>query len=457
MGGEAESPDVLGAEGLVGAVLGLEDDGGLDDLEAVPGARGDVHPVAALVAAEPQARGLTAAVVVEHHVYLPAQQQLGLGGAAVPVHGDLRPALQRVQHPLRTVRGRVAQVAVHPQPRRRLGLSGQGVKKGVVNQHRSVFVFVFAAVLVAGSPCAQVLLMEMVVLLHEDDVGRAEHKQHAAEVSPADAGGGSGEQDCAGADDQLQQRVERRHEHVTDAQLVGHQLVGVLAVRLPEVLMQHHAVADGQHHVHPVDRQQHYPAQVAGAQNQRAESEEHDERDGHRAHVAGEAARPRAEVEEAEHQRGYGRDGQQTPVDERLHELVEVGQRQQHGERVAPGDAVDAVHEVPGVDYAHEQHQRHEHVPPGEAAAEEAELQEHQGHGGELGHEADGVGQRAHVVGELNGCEQYQPEDEPGVAEAAEQEEEDGRQREYDSPAADGGPGVGAAPVGPVDYPEACG
>ena len=191
MGGEAESPDVLGAEGLVGAVLGLEDDGGLDDLEAVPGARGDVHPVAALVTAEPQARGLTAAVVVEHHVYLPTQQQLGLGGAAVPVHGDLRPALQRVQHPLRTVRGRVAQVAVHPQPRRRLGLSGQGVKKGVVNQHRSVFVFVFAAVLVAGSPCAQVFLMEMVVLLHEYDVGRAEHKQHAAEVSPADTGSGS--------------------------------------------------------------------------------------------------------------------------------------------------------------------------------------------------------------------------------------------------------------------------
>lgn len=221
--------------------------------------------------------------------------------------------------------------------------------------------------------------------------------------------------------------------------------------------MQHHAVADGQHHVHPVDRQQHYPAQVAGAQDQRAESEEHDERDGHRAHVAGEAARPRAEVEEAEHQRGYDGDGQQAPVDERHSELVEVEQRQQHGERVAPGDAVDAVHEVPGVDYAHEQHQRHEHVPPGEAAAEEAELQEHQGHGGELGHKADGVGQRAHVVGELNGCEQYQPEDEPGVAEAAEQEEEDGRQREYDSPAADGGPGVGAAPVGPVDYPEARG
>ena len=221
--------------------------------------------------------------------------------------------------------------------------------------------------------------------------------------------------------------------------------------------MQHHAVADGQHHVHPVDRQQHYPAQVAGAQDQRAESEEHDERDGHRAHVAGEAARPRAEVEEAEHQRGYGRDGQQTPVDERLHELVEVGQRQQHGERVAPGDAVDAVHEVPGVDYAHEQHQRDDYIPPGEASGEEPELQEHQRHAGELGHEADGVGQRAHVVGELNGCEQYQPEDEPGVAETAEQEEEQRGQRKDDSPAADGGPGVGTAPVGPVDNPEARG
>lgn len=221
--------------------------------------------------------------------------------------------------------------------------------------------------------------------------------------------------------------------------------------------MQHHAVADGQHHVHPVDRQQHYPAQVAGAQDQRTEREEHYERYGHRTHVAGEAARPRAEVEETEHQRGYGRDGQQAPVDESLHERVEVGQRQQHGERVPSGDAVDAVHEVPCVDYAYEQHQRNDYIPPGEASGEEPELQEHQGHGGELGHEADGVGQRAHVVGELNGCEQYQPEDKPGVAEAAEQEEEDGRQREYDSPAADGGPGVGAAPVRSVDYAEARG
>ena len=191
MGGEAESPDVLGAEGLVGAILGLEDDGGLDDFEAVPCAGGYVHTIAALVTIQPEARGLAAVVVVEHHVYLSAQQQLCLGSISVPVHGDLRPALQRVQHPLRTVRGRVAQVAVHPQPRRRLGLGGQGVKKGVVNQHRSVFVFVFAAVLVAGSPCAQVFLMEMVVLLHEGDVGRAEHKQYAAEVSPADTGSGS--------------------------------------------------------------------------------------------------------------------------------------------------------------------------------------------------------------------------------------------------------------------------
>lgn len=143
MGGEAESPDVLGAEGLVGAVLGLEDDGGLDDLEAVPGARGDVHPVAALVAAEPQARGLATLVVIEHHVYLPAQQQLGLGCIPVPVHGNLRPALQGVQHPLRAVPGRVAQVAVHPQPRRRLCLGGQGVKKGVVYQHVNQFLFPF--------------------------------------------------------------------------------------------------------------------------------------------------------------------------------------------------------------------------------------------------------------------------------------------------------------------------
>ena len=43
--------------------------------------------------------------------------------------------LQGVQHALGTVVRGVAQVAVHPQPRRRLRLRGESVEKKVIDQH----------------------------------------------------------------------------------------------------------------------------------------------------------------------------------------------------------------------------------------------------------------------------------------------------------------------------------
>lgn len=113
---------VFGAEGLVAAVLGLEDDGGLDYGEVVPGTGGDVDPISAFIAVEPEACGLAARVVVEHHVYLAAQQNLAFGSATVAVYGQDGSGLQGIQHSLGAVVRGVAQVAVHPQPRRRLRL-----------------------------------------------------------------------------------------------------------------------------------------------------------------------------------------------------------------------------------------------------------------------------------------------------------------------------------------------
>ena len=76
--------------------------------------------------------------------------------------------------------------------------------------------------------------MEVVVFSHEEDVGGAEHEQHGGEIDPARGGRVREQQDRDGADQELQQGVERRHLHVADVQFVGHQLVGVLAVRLAE-------------------------------------------------------------------------------------------------------------------------------------------------------------------------------------------------------------------------------
>ena len=46
-----------------------------------------------------------------------------------------RPRLQRVEHPLRLVRGRISQVHVHPQPWRGLGLGGEGIKECFIYYH----------------------------------------------------------------------------------------------------------------------------------------------------------------------------------------------------------------------------------------------------------------------------------------------------------------------------------
>lgn len=74
--------------------------------------------------------------------------------------------------------------------------------------------------------------MEMVVFFHKDDVGGAEQQQDGGEIDPAGGGGVGDEQNRTGADRELQQGVERRHFHMADMQLVRHELVGVLAVRL---------------------------------------------------------------------------------------------------------------------------------------------------------------------------------------------------------------------------------
>lgn len=58
-----------------------------------------------------------------------------LRGSQVPVDRQLCPGLQRIQHPLRIILRRVAQVVVHPQAGRSLCLRGEGVKELRVYHH----------------------------------------------------------------------------------------------------------------------------------------------------------------------------------------------------------------------------------------------------------------------------------------------------------------------------------
>lgn len=87
------------------------------------------------IGVEGDALGLAAGVIVEYPLDAPAQDHDGFGRAEMPVYGQHRPGLQRIQHPLRTVFGRVPQIQIHPQARRGLRLDGEVVQYGSVDYH----------------------------------------------------------------------------------------------------------------------------------------------------------------------------------------------------------------------------------------------------------------------------------------------------------------------------------
>lgn len=93
-------------------------------------------------------------------------------------------------------------------------------------------------------------------------------------------------------------------------QLVDHELIGMLAVRFAQILVQHYAVTDGQHRVHAIYRQEHDICEVTGLQYQGSQKEYDDEGYAYATHIPGKAFCfvLRAEVKEAEHQHRQYRD-----------------------------------------------------------------------------------------------------------------------------------------------------
>ena len=63
---------------------------------------------------------------------------------------------------------------------------------------------------------------------------------------------------------------------MTDAQLIGHQLVRMLAVRLTQFFVQQDAMHDGQAAVHAIDQQEDEICHVSRSENERAYEEEED-------------------------------------------------------------------------------------------------------------------------------------------------------------------------------------
>ena len=113
---------ILRTQGLVLAVLAFEDDGGFEDVDAVPLAYGDAeardiatgfeqhsgrfaeHPAAAKVhAVRVAVPDALKTLLIENLLHLAAKQHQHLGGLCVAVNRQHSPRQQRVQHPLGVV------------------------------------------------------------------------------------------------------------------------------------------------------------------------------------------------------------------------------------------------------------------------------------------------------------------------------------------------------------------
>ena len=73
--------------------------------------------------------------IVEVFHEMPPQAHHRLGGGPVPMDGQHRPRLDRIQHPLRPVLRGIPEIQIHPQPRRLLRPCGQFIQYMLIDNH----------------------------------------------------------------------------------------------------------------------------------------------------------------------------------------------------------------------------------------------------------------------------------------------------------------------------------
>ena len=296
--------------------------------------------------------------------------------------------------------------------------------------------------------------MKVVILLHKQHIGGNQDNAHRHKVNPMRQNGIRHQINHAQGNGKLQPHIDEAHSYVVHSQFVSHKLIGVFAVSLAKILVEHDAVKDGAAAVDAVDNEECEPGDIGLLHNKLADEEEQDESDSNAADVPGEAfglvLRPK--VEDAENQ--HGKDGDD---DEALVCQVHQRQRHQHRKRVRRRDAVDSIHEIVDVGgaYAHDEPRHNEQRPRPPCRQKvpmaDCKLVQHKPHSQKLHNQAHAVRKRMDVVNETDSRRQRDGREEPGVLEAiksAPYPKADGE----DYPAApEHNPGVGTALVGFVD------
>ena len=158
----------------------------------------------------------------------------------------------------------------------------------------------------------------MVILLHEEQIGDRKEEHNTNHIAPMS-------KDCVGdnvnhdeRDDQLQEHIERAHHHMTHPQLIRHQLIRMLAVRLTKPLVQHDTVDNRQTSVHTIHNEQGHPRHVPCLHDETSYAEQQDKGHAYAPHIPRKALSlaPGAVVKEAEHQQREPHDDKHTRIHE---------------------------------------------------------------------------------------------------------------------------------------------
>lgn len=217
------------------------------------------------------------------------------------------------------------------------------------------------------------------------------------------------------------------------------------------ILPQPNPVEDGKYRIHPIDQHKSDPEEAVRFNHQHQHQGNHPEGNADTAHVAGKAACLFSEIEKQEHGRCHHGVPDQIGIYKGDLHQVDVLHARHGGQTVQAGNAVDAVHEVPGIDDAHKYDVPHRDGPPGELAKNSGHLK-NQCHGRQMEKQAYQWGSAFDVVIETDQGDQGNPgKEEPAGFPGVEQPEQNGRHPVNDASAPEGYRGMGAALVGFVN------
>ena len=249
----------------------------------------------------------------------------------------------------------------------------------------------------------------------------------------------------------LQHRIYGRHHNMRNFELVGHNLVGMFAVRIKNILFQHQPVHNCKHTIHAVHRQKNDPAQVARLQDKRTQHVQHDKRHTHRTHIPGKTARPGAEIKEVEHQYRNQTHVEEVGIHKRHHKPIHVGKHPQHRQAVPTGNPVYAIHKVIRIDDTRAEHQCDGNIPP-RITAKQLPLGKQQQHRCKVKHQPHLARHRLHVVHHTDTRNKRKPHAEPRIVQSKKQDIHQSPQVKDNTSATQGNPLVRTPRIRPIHY-----